>query len=148
MIEFEKIKDFLEAVDKSFPVPLSEKQELSVLAEKFVSKATLCHIEENGRIVAMVAGYTDNVTDNMGYISVVATLPEARGKGYASRLVKEFVDISASKRLSSVHLYTARSNFSAVKMYEKIGFTEWLCENEQRPDDLHLLYKIDKEISK
>ena len=146
MINKNSIEEFLVCVDKSFPVPLSDKQELSSLAEKFAEKATLCYVEENGKILAMVAGYTENVTENRGYISVVATLPEARGKGYASRLVKEFVEIAAVKGLSSVHLYTVRENIPAVKMYEGLGFVEWSCENEQRPKDLHLILEISKEI--
>ena len=141
----ERLYSFLKAVDKSFPVPLSEKQDLSVLVAKFIEKATLCHVLNEGRMIALVAGYTENVTENMGYISVVATIPEARGKGYAKALVGEFIDIARSKGLSAVHLYTVRTNTSAVKMYEKLGFAEWVCENEPRPDDLHLIYRIQKE---
>lgn len=144
-VNVDKLKAFLLSVDKSFPTPLSEKQDISALAEKFAEKATLCCVEKNGKILAMVAGYTENVTENRGYISVVAALPEARGRGFASRMVKEFIEIAASKGLSSVHLYTVRENIPAVKMYEKLGFLEWSCENEQRPKDLHLILEIRKE---
>lgn len=142
MMNKERLYSFLKAVDKSFPVPLSLKQDLDILAEKFADKATLCYVEERGRILALVAGYTDSVIDNIGYISVVATLPEARGAGYGSRLVREFLDVARKKKLSAVHLYTARSNVAAIGMYKKIGFEEWLCENEPRPDDLHLIFRI------
>ena len=145
MLEINKIKAFLTEVDKSFPVPLSDKQDLNILAEKFAKHATVCKIEEKGKIVAMVSGYTENVTDNMAYISVVASLPCARGKGYATKLVLNFIGIARSKKLSAIHLYTVRSNIAAVRMYEKIGFTEYLCEDETRPDDLHLIYHIEKE---
>ena len=142
MINKEKLETFLGSVDNHFPTPLSQKQELSLLAEKFMEKATMCYHEENGEILALVAGYTQNVTADMGYISVVATLPEAQGKGYASRLVKEFIEIATDADLSAVHLYTAKSNLSAIAVYKKLGFTEWVVEGETRPDDLHLIFSI------
>ena len=60
----EKIENFLRLVDKDFPVPLSCKQDLSQLARKLCEKGTLCAREENGEIVALVAGYTDNLENN------------------------------------------------------------------------------------
>ena len=142
MINKDKLEAFLKSVDNLFPTPLSQKQELSLLAEKFMEKATMCYHEEDGEILALVAGYTQNVTADMGYISVVATLPEAQGRGCASRLVKEFIEIATDADLSAVHLYTAKSNLSAIAVYKKLGFTEWVVEGETRPDDLHLIFSI------
>lgn len=142
MINFEKLKSFLLSTDKSFPTPLSQKQDLDELAAKFIDKATLCYTEENGEITALVAGYTENVTNDMAYISVVATLPEKQGKGLASGLVAEFISRARSKNLKSVHLYTDRSNVGAIKMYCKLGFVEWIYYGEPRPRDLHLIYNI------
>ncbi|MBO5312819.1 MAG: GNAT family N-acetyltransferase [Clostridia bacterium] len=136
----EKIEKFLRLVDKDFPVPLSCKQDLSQLARKLCEKGTLCAREENGEIVALVAGYTDNLENNIAYISVVATRKDARGKGYARALVCEFIDICREKGIDAVHLYTVHSNTSAVKMYNSIGFMEWVVEDEPRKNDLHLIY--------
>lgn len=137
-----KLETFLFAVDSMFPVPLSEKQDLHEFARKLFEKATLCYSEENGDICSLVAGYTDNVVNNLGYISVVATLPQVQGRGYGSSLVRDFLDIAQKKDLDAVHLYTARENDTAIKMYKKLGFVEWHLENEPRPDDLHLIYYI------
>ena len=128
-----------------FPVPLSEKQNLSLFAVKLCEKATLCCSYENSEICSLVAGYTDNVPDNKAYISVVASLPSAQGNGYASALVKEFINISKRKGLGAVHLYAVESNTPAIRMYEKLGFERLAMENEPRPDDVHLIYYIDKE---
>ncbi len=137
-----KIEAFLRAVDTSFPVPLSQKQELHEFALKLYEKGTLCFIEENGEICSMIAGYTDNVINDIGYISISATLPSARGKGYASKLIKEFISTAKEKKLKAIHLYAVRENLPAVKMYERLGFVEWNIENEPRPNDLHLIYYI------
>ena len=138
----DKIDKFLNAVDGDFPVPLSEKQDLHQLAAKLAEKGTVCFAQENGEICSMVLGYTENVIGNMGYISIVATIPLAKGKGYASRLVREFVEKAREKGLSAVHLYAVKDNIPAVRMYKKLGFTEYKFENEPRPDDLHLIYYI------
>ena len=142
MINLENLKDFLQAVDKSFPTPLSQKQDLGKLAEKFIDKATLCYAEEEGRIAALVAGYTENVTNDIAYISVVATLPEKQGRGLASGLVAEFISRARERGLRAVHLYTAQSNLGAIRMYRKLGFVEWIYESEPRPNYLNLIYYV------
>ena len=141
-IAIQELYEFLEKVDKLFPVPLSEKQNLKLLSEKFCTKGTLCTVIENKKLVSLVAGYTENIIDNMAYISVVATLPEYAGNGYAKKLVKKFIDKCRDNKIDAVHLYTVPSNVVAVNMYKSVGFEEWKAKDEQRKDDLHLIYYI------
>ncbi|MBR4013824.1 MAG: GNAT family N-acetyltransferase [Clostridia bacterium] len=131
---------FLQRVDAGFPVPLSNKTTLEALAQKFCDKATLCYELDGEDIVYLVAGYTDNVVDNVAYISVVATLDRARGKGFATKCVSRFLEIAERKGLHATHLYTDRKNEAAINMYLKIGFVPWVVENELRPNDIHLIY--------
>lgn len=142
MTNVSKIEEFLSSVDKLFPVPLSEKHNLTEFATKLAEKATICSACENGKIVSMVAGYTENIIDNIAYISIVASLPSTQGKGYATSLLKKFIQICNEKSINAVHLYTAKTNSVAVKMYEKLGFVKWTLPNEARPADLHLIYRI------
>lgn len=139
-----QIEHFLNRVDKLFPVSLSEKQNLHEYAIKLSRRATVCLKVENEEIVSAVFGYTENVVDNMAYISVVATLPNAQGKNYASTLVGEFIEIAKSKGLNGVHLYTDPSNERAKKLYEKLGFQVLKVEDELRPNDAHLVYYIEQ----
>ena len=142
-IKTQELYEFLEKVDKTFPTPLSEKQDLYLLSEKFCSKGTLCFCVENEQIVSLVAGYTENITDNMAYISVVATLNGYEGRGYAKKLVKEFISICEKRGIDAVHLYTAKTNSKAISMYKGIGFEEWKPGDEQRQGDLHLIYYVE-----
>ena len=146
MIPTKKIEDFLFAVDASFPVPLSEKHNLGEFAEKLCDKATMCSAIEDGNIVALLAGYTDNVENNLGYISIVATLPQAQGKGYGTSLIREFLGIARRKGLHAVHLYAVRENIPAMRIYKKLGFEDYILDDEPRPNDAHLIYYIDKEV--
>ena len=147
-LEFQEVLQFLRAVDLSFPVPLSHKQDLETLARKFCEKATLCTAKEQGKIVSLVAGYTENLTDNMAYVSVVATLPEGRGKGYAQKLMKQFLDICKTKNIRAAHLYTDKGNVAAIALYKKLGFVPYVADNEPRPEDVHLIYFLNGERDK
>ena len=138
-----EILKFLQAVDKSFPTPLSKKQNLSAYAEKLYGSATICAQVENGKILSMVAGYTENLVGGIAYIAVVATISEAAGRGLAKKCVKQFIEICREKNIPAVHLYT--DNPGAEIMYKKIGFEDYFPENEPRPNNLHLIYKIQKE---
>ena len=140
-----KLRTFLNVVDTLFPVPLSKKQDLDTFVDKLLEKAILCVAWEGERIVALVAGYADNVIDRLGYISIVATLPEAQGRGLASEKVQEFLDIARDKGLRGVHLYAVPDNLPAIKMYKKLGFEVYCPKNESRPEDAHLIYYIERE---
>lgn len=138
------VKSFLQKVDQIFPTALSEKQKLDEFADKLCTKATLCAAYEGNEIVSMVAGYTENIVDNKAYISIVATCPEKQGRGYASKLVKEFIAICDTKGIEAVHLYAASVNCPALNMYARLGFEEWIIPNEPRPEDIHLIYYLKK----
>ncbi len=140
-----QLERFLRKVDKLFPVPLSQKCDLHSLAEKFNEKATVCAQLHGDDIVALAAGYTDNVVENRGYISVVATLPEAQGNGYASQVILRFLDIAAQKNLKAVHLYADRRNEPALAMYRRLGFVEWKMPDEPRESDVHFIFEFSKE---
>lgn len=141
-LTIEQILKFLSIVDNTFIIPLSHKQSLCNLAQKFLDCGTLCVIIKNNKIISMIAGYIKNTINNMAYISVVATIPEAQGKGYATIILKEFIEIVRSCGLKGVHLYTDARNINAISMYERLGFIEYLIENDERPTDKHLVYWI------
>lgn len=135
-----QLETFLRQVDDMFPVPLSQRRELHAYAEKLYDKATVCAEMEGDRIIALAVGYTDQVIDNIGYLSVVATLPEARGKGLASKLIRQFLAIAKEKQLSGVHLYTNRTNEGAIALYRKLGFVDYQIPNETRKNSVHLIF--------
>ena len=136
------IQVFLREVNADFPVPLSEKVDLDIYAEKLLQKATLCCEVENEAIVAMVAGYTDNISNGLAYIALVATLKSYRGKGLARKLVNEFLECCKQKSIKAVHLYTHHKNLAALRLYADLGFAEYVVLDEKRPCDVHLIYYL------
>ena len=136
------IKAFLCEVDHDFPVPLSKKTDIDQLAKKYCQYATLCCEFAGDKIIAMVAGYTENTIDQMGYISLVATVKSARHKGLSSKLIKDFLRIAKEKGLRSVHVYTHSTNQNAINMYQKLGFIRYCPTVEPRPEDMHFIISL------
>ena len=133
-------KRFLAEVNYDFPIPVSQKTDIEKLAEKYCELGTVCCAYDQGRIIAMVAGYTEHTSDQVGYISLVASIKEARRRGLASQLIREFLEKADERGLKAVHVYTHRTNFGAIAMYKKLGFDLYMMENEPRPDDVHFIF--------
>lgn len=136
------IEDFLYDVDKDFPVNLSKKVDLENYAKKLYEKATICCEIDDNMIIGMVAGYTDNIVDDMAYISLVGVRENYRGNGIASKLINRFVNIAKNKNINKIHVYTDSRNKNAISMYINLGFKLFNCANELRPNDKHYILKF------
>ncbi|MGV9501472.1 GNAT family N-acetyltransferase [Streptomyces sp. NPDC003642] len=81
---------------------------------------TYLGIREHGELVAMAGerlrppGWTE--------ISAVCTAPEARGRGYAARLITA-VAARITARGERPFLHVAEANTGALALYERLGFT-------------------------
>ena len=142
MLTKEMLVNYLKKVDESFPVPLSKKVDLTDYANKLSTKATLCYEIWNEESIGLVAGYTEKVINEMAYIALVGVVEEAQHEGIASKLVKEFCIECSQKGLKKVHLYTDSRNERAILMYKKLGFKEYIIEDEPRPKDIHFILDI------
>ena len=136
----ELLTDFLRRVDRDFPKPLSEWMPVEDYADKLIAYADLCtRISDDGEIIGLAAGYTENLVEDMAFVACVAVRDDHRGEGIAPALVREFFEICRKKEIRAVHVYTEAENLAAQKMYRALGFTEYEPENESRPDDVHYI---------
>lgn len=102
--------------------------------EKFVGLITgmmnrgyiLVYIEENGKAVC-ASGF--RMTDHLAwgkpiYIDDLSTLPEARGKGYASAILDYIFRFAAENGRDQVHLDSGcnKERYDAHRLYLKKGF--------------------------
>lgn len=135
----QELYNFLKKVERLFPVPLSEREQLTTLASKFETYGTVSYVRENGKIIAICAGYTNDQEQRLGYISVVASLPEYTNKGYGKVAVQGFIEKAKNAGMKAIHLYADKENKAALNMYGKLGFVDWIIPNELRPEDEHLI---------
>jgi ribosomal protein S18 acetylase RimI-like enzyme len=105
------LPEMLELVCRTEPGPFGERTpELGLYVG----------IRESGRLTAM-AGERMRVP---GYVelSAICTLPEARGRGLAESLLRHLMH-DAFGRGETPSLHVANSNFAAIGLYQKLGFT-------------------------
>jgi [ribosomal protein S18]-alanine N-acetyltransferase len=57
-----------------------------------------------------------------GHVVSVAVLPEHRAKGLGKALMLEGINGVMSRKSDEIYLEVRRSNESAIKMYQKLGF--------------------------
>lgn len=57
-----------------------------------------------------------------GYIAMLATKQEYRGKGIATSLVTRAIDLMMEKDADEIALETEETNVTAMRLYERLGF--------------------------
>ncbi|MCL2400104.1 MAG: GNAT family N-acetyltransferase [Defluviitaleaceae bacterium] len=88
--------------------------------------------------------------DNKAYIECVATLPETRGKGVATKLMQFIID---SETYTEYELEVTDTNTSARKIYEKMGFVTFKTVPEKKSksrgfnERIYMKYNKNKPVS-
>lgn len=118
---------------------MSKKESLFKLEKKLINYGTLGIVRESNKIISLCAGYANNSLSKLAYISVVASLSEYSGKGYGKLAVRNFIGKAREKGMKSIHLYVVKDNIPAIRMYESLGFVDYILEDEPRPEDRHLI---------
>ena len=74
--------------------------------------------------------YLDHAT--YAHLGFMYTVPEYRGRGINKKLIDVLLDWARSNELTEVRLTVYDDNTSAIKAYEKVGFTNHLQEMRLR----------------
>lgn len=67
--------------------------------------------------------YPFAISPGMGLVEFVATAPDYRGKGVAGSIIRHIFDVTP---FSEYALEVADTNTNAVRLYEKLGFSEFM----------------------
>jgi predicted GNAT family acetyltransferase len=102
-------------------VALAELTEPGPFRERTIELGAFYGIFENGRLLAM-AGERTHLPDFVE-VSAVCTHPDARGRGYARKLIATVMD-EIHQRGKTPFLHSFADNDSAIRVYESLGFTE------------------------
>ena len=69
------------------------------------------------------------------YLGFMYVVPEYRGQGINKRIVDALKDWAASQNITEFSLEVYYDNISAIKAYEKIGFSKYILEMRFNLDD-------------
>jgi ribosomal-protein-alanine N-acetyltransferase len=107
-------------IDKvSFSLPWPERSFRYEVTENPASRAWVAEID--GRIVGMIVAW---MLVDEAHIATIATHPDFRRKGIASRLLIYTLQVMANEGAKTSVLEVRESNSAAQEMYRKFGFEE------------------------
>ena len=136
-----KIYQYILSINNEFPVPLSEKTDLTEFVKKVLEKGTIILAIEQKNIIGILAGYVNSIETKEAYVSVLEVKKEYRRKGLAEELINIFEEISIQNHMKMIKLHTHKDNISAIRFYKKIGFE--IMENEKANYDYSIVLKKD-----
>lgn len=114
--------DFLVYIDKSLPVPLTQRVNLSEYADKVLQNGNVYSIVKEEKIVAAVLFYCNDFNSKRAYISMVGTLADYSGRGYATQLLEKVIEKCKSVGMEFCCMETDLSNCRALRLYLSLGF--------------------------
>lgn len=112
--------ELLGPADAAAMLRLAERARPGPFSLRTCELGTYVGVRDSGVLIAMagerlrLAGYTE--------ISAVSTDAEYRGRGLASRLVQDLI-VRIASRGERPFLHVAEDNRTAIRLYEKLGFT-------------------------
>lgn len=108
------------AIDKvSFSLPWPERSFRFEIADNPASRAWVAELD--GKIVGMIVAW---LLVDEAHIATIATRPEFRRQGIASRLLIHALEYMRSEGARTSVLEVRESNAAAQEMYRKFGFEE------------------------
>ncbi len=100
---------FIEMTPQDFEKDINDKNKYMIGA-----------VVDNQLIGYLEAKFKDTYRDVL-WIDALYVSPECRGKGIATKLMKETEEFAKSKKLP-IEFYAASENKSAIKLYQNLGY--------------------------
>ncbi len=119
---------FLPQIRELISKDLSEPYSIYVYRYFLYQWAELCFMAvdtmENDRLVGVVICKLERHRGGpmRGYIAMLATTEQFRGRGIATTLVSKAIDLMIGQDADEIALETEETNTGAMKLYEKLGF--------------------------
>jgi GNAT superfamily N-acetyltransferase len=119
----EDIRQCWEAL-KALRPHLDSESYVTVISEMMTEGYQLVFVEEGGKAVSAIGfRYLQFLYNGKHfYIDDLSTLPEARGKGYAGKLIDYVVDLAKQKGYDNVTLDSGYQRLDAHRLYLNKGF--------------------------
>lgn len=119
----EFVKQYVLKYDNDFYEPLSERVDIDAFAKKVSSYETLFVLFCDKRPVGLIASYFYEPTTKIGFITLVHTQNEYRGRHFAMYLLDAVKKYTESIGFNGIDLMVYQDNMSAFNLYSHNGFS-------------------------
>lgn len=123
-LDYIKLLNFLEEVDKDFPIPLSKKVNLSQYAQKVLDEGIVLAALDNFEIIGVLTGYINDKKNKTGFISLLGVSKNRKSEGVGSELLQVMINYASYNGMEKIFLNTHIENKGAIFFYEKRGFIQ------------------------
>jgi len=118
-----ELAEHLTRCDADFIPRLSARVVISDYAQKLADSAVRFEAWSDDTLVGLVAAYCNDIEEGIAFITSVSVLRGWMGKGIGARLVEECIAHAAALGMRQVALEVSSENQSAIRLYEKRGFS-------------------------
>jgi ribosomal protein S18 acetylase RimI-like enzyme len=126
----EDIQAHLEGCDGNFSPRLSLKVEIGEYSRKISAKARTFEAWSGDTLVGLVAAYLNDRGARSGFITNVSVANAFMGRGIAAALLDRCLDRSRQEGMEAIRLEVSMESREAIRLYEKIGFSEFERKGE------------------
>lgn len=116
------ISKFLTDIDFELPTPLSNRVDLETYARKVLEKGIVLGIKDDKKLVSASFFYANDNSSRVAYLTLLGTLRQYRGLGYAKKLLTKTLEYCKKKSMTVIQLETDLNNKSAISLYSSFGF--------------------------
>ena len=108
--------------DDDFTPPLSARVKIRDYASQIRCKAIRFEAWSNEQLVGLVAVYCNDQKNCIAFITMVCITKTRVGEGIATSLLLQSIKYATACGMKKISLAVDCNNFTAIKLYEKIGF--------------------------
>jgi GNAT superfamily N-acetyltransferase len=109
--------------DAYFVPPLSSRVDIEAYAAKIASQSERFEAWAGPALAGLVAAYCNDPSRHAAFITSVSVLPERRGAGIATRLLRDCIEHARGAGFTLLGLRVGRSQTTAMRLYGKCGFS-------------------------
>lgn len=118
-----QIAEHLLRCDVRFMPRLSARVDITDYAIKIVDRSVRFEAWHEGALIGLVAAYSDPSEHRVAFITSVSVLANWSRRGIGTRLVRDCIAYATQLRLHGVRLEVNDQNRSAIRLYERLGFS-------------------------
>lgn len=122
MVYSRQIKySIMKECDRAFQNSILKKDEFGELFRKIDVNGVFI-VAYHAYVIGYAVLYANNLSENEGYLTLIAVLPEYQGKNIGLDLLLACCDIAHSRGMMRLRLEVKKDNEKAIRFYLKNGF--------------------------